>query len=340
MLDLMMQAAQRSAKTTGQLLAFGQREMLWPQVQSLRACVGEIARILPAMIGEDIRLVVRCNDEDDRVRIDSHLLQEAIGHLATNARDAMPEGGALIVETACVTLGPEARKIDPDLSEGPYVVVTVSDTGGGMDKATLERAFEPFFTTKEIGKGTGLGLPMVYGFAKQSGGAVSLQSEPGHGTTVQLYFPRVVVAPPPPQAAAPGARGGNETLLVVEDEPAVLSMAAQLLRWAGYRVLEAPDAESALPYLEASGPAIDMLVTDIVMPGMSGVALARQFLARHPRSAVLYISGYPGVELTRRGLEESAEILVKPFAAEYLLGRIRELLDARQPASGQGDAPK
>lgn len=329
MMSLILKAAESSSKTTGQLLAFSRQETLRPHVQSIRDCMADLGNMLPQMLGEDIRLVIHLSNEDDRVNIDSHLFLQAILNLAANSRDAMSEGGALIIETARVTLGAESRKVDLDLAEGPYVVVSISDTGSGMDHETLSRVFDPFFTTKDVGKGSGLGLAMVYGFVKQSGGAVAIQSEPGQGTTVRLYFPHAVPVPVG-GAATRGAAVppcGSETILMVEDEPAVLSMMSSLLRDAGYHVQEAQDAEAALSLVERYDITIDMLVTDIVMPGKSGVALAGELKARYPGLSVLYISGYPGVELAKRGIDESAEILTKPFSGEYLLGRVRQVLD-------------
>jgi len=334
MLDHILRVGERSATTTGRLLAYGRRETLHPVVQSVKACVAEAGKILPHMIGEEIRMIIRSGNEDDQSRFDSHLLQQAITNLATNARDAMPTGGAMIIETACVTLGEESRKIDPELAAGQYVVISVSDTGCGMDEATLAKALEPFFTTKEVGKGTGLGLAMVYGFVKQSGGAIDVQSEPDRGTTVRLYFPRIISGSAEGvvrQDARP-LRGGNETVLVVEDEASVLWVAAQLLRDGGYHVLESASAEEAQSLVERHEGAVDLLVSDIVMPGMNGVALAGQLCSRYPGLAVLYISGYPGEELARRGVKDSADILLKPFTAESLLEHVRHALDTRKAA--------
>ncbi|MCY2926787.1 MAG: response regulator [Planctomycetota bacterium] len=337
MLREILRAVDRSTTTTGQLLAYGRRETLRPSVQSLSDCLAEIGKILPHMIGEDIRLAVVSGAGDCRVNVDAHLFQQAILNLVTNARDAMPEGGTLSIKTDGLTLGAESRRIDPDLPEGPYALVTVTDTGSGMDKPTLARAFDPFFTTKDVGKGTGLGLPMVYGFVKQSGGAIDIQSEPGRGTTVQLYFPCAAeaTAPAPGQAGARASRGGNETVLLVEDETSVRSMTAQLLRAAGYRVLQAPDAETALAIAQQADRPIDVLLSDVVMPGMTGVALAEQLRARDSNLAVVFMSGYPGVELSTRGLDQSKDILTKPFTSELLLERIRRVLDSPKPATGR-----
>ncbi|MEI7835853.1 MAG: ATP-binding protein, partial [Planctomycetota bacterium] len=334
MLQEISKAARRSSTITGQLLAYSRRETLRPVVVSIRDCMAEIGKLLPHMIGEDIRMMIQSSTDECRATIEPHLFQQAILNLATNARDAMPKGGTLTIETGRVTLGPESRQIDPDLAEGPYVVVTISDTGSGMSKATLALVFDPFFTTKEVGKGTGLGLPMIQGFVKQSGGTVAIQSELGRGTTVRLYFSPAAAAMVP--AAEPGRqpaltlRGVGETLLLVEDEPAVRAVTVELLRTAGYRVLTAADAEEALPLAERYDGTINLLVTDIVMPGMTGVALAEQLRDRYPDLGVLYITGYPREELTRRGVSESVAALNKPFTAESLLEHVRHTLDTRK----------
>jgi CheY-like chemotaxis protein len=249
----------------------------------------------------------------------------------------MPEGGALTVETARVTLGAESQRIDPDLVAGEYVVLRVTDTGNGMDEATLARVLDPFFTTKEVGKGTGLGLPMVYGFVKQSGGAIEIQSEPGRGTTVRLYFPHHVapaaVEGPAGQETQP-LLGGSETILVVEDEPTVQAIAVEMLQEAGYHVLKAANAEEALSVVARYDGTVDMVLTDVVMPGMSGVLLAEQLRRRRPGLGVLYFSGYPGNKLIARGVNESMTVVTKPFTGESLMAQVRHTLDASKAASG------
>ncbi|MCY2931282.1 MAG: PAS domain S-box protein [Planctomycetota bacterium] len=337
MIREILKAVERSTATTGQLLAFSRQETLRPKVQSLRDCVADIGSILPHLIGEDIRLMILSNHDACTANVDGHLFQQAILNLAANARDAMPKGGTLTIETGYKDLGGQACRIDPELAEGEYVVVTVSDTGSGMDEATRTRVFDPFFTTKDVGKGTGLGLAMVHGFAKQSGGTVDIQSQPGRGTTVRLYFPRAAAAPAEgPAVRGPGAsRNGGEIVLLVEDEPDVRAVAARLLRDAGYRVRQATGAEEARAMFEpAEGPA-DVLVTDIVMPGSSGVALAQEFRARRPGLGVLFISGYPGEELSKRGLDEATEILTKPFAGKALLEKVRQVLEESRAPSAQ-----
>ncbi|MEI7837486.1 MAG: ATP-binding protein, partial [Planctomycetota bacterium] len=329
MLQEIFKAAERLSTVTGLLLAYGRKELLHPIVVSLRDCVAEIGKLLPHLVGEDIGVMIQSSTDECTVSVDPHLFQQAMLNLATNARDATPKGGTLTIETTCVTLGAESREIDPELAEGPYIVVSVSDTGSGMDEATLSRTLDPFFTTKGEGKGTGLGLPMVYGFVKQSGGAVAIQSEPGHGTTVRLYFSRVATAIPaaePDRQPAKAIHGGGETILLVEDESAVRAVAAELLREVGYRVLEAADANQALSLAGRYNGTIALLVTDIVMPGMNGVRLAEQLQGRYPDLGVLYISGYNRRELSRRGVTESVAAIDKPFTSESLLEHVRNVL--------------
>ncbi|MEI7836946.1 MAG: GAF domain-containing protein, partial [Planctomycetota bacterium] len=336
MLDAVLKATAHSSTITGLLLAYGRKELLRPIVVSLRDCVAELGKILPHMLGEDNRVMIQSGRDECRVKIDVRLFQQAMLNLATNARDAMAKGGTLTLETACVTLGEESRQIDPELAEGQYVVVTVSDTGSGMDEATVAKAFEPFFTTKAVGKGTGLGLAMVYGFVKQSGGAVAMQSEPGRGTTVRLYFPPAAgtqaLSVQPDRQPAKALHGVGETILLVEDELAVRALAAELLREAGYRVLEAANPEEALLLADRHEGVFDLLVTDIVMPGATGVALAEQLLTRYPGMGVLYMTGYSREELTRRGVSESVVALSKPFASVLLLEHVRRALGARKAA--------
>ncbi|MEI7835686.1 MAG: response regulator [Planctomycetota bacterium] len=328
MLEEIAKAAHRSAATTNHLLAFSRRETLQPSMVSLRNSISDIAKILPQLIGEDIRLTIVPGLDECLATLDAGLFEQAVMNLATNARDAMPLGGKLTIETGHVQLGPESRAIDIELPEGKYIVVSMTDTGEGMDARTAEQIFEPFFTTKEIGKGTGLGLAMVYGFTKQSGGAVRVESSPGVGTTIRLYFPHA--QEPSAQASAnkyEPLAPGVETVLVVEDEAGVRAMIVESLQESGYRVLEAASAEEALLADDHFTGRIDMLATDVVMPGISGAALAEQMKARYPEIVVLYISGYPGEELSSRGLGSALDHLPKPFTHEVLLSSVRRALN-------------
>ena len=333
MLQEVLKASARSAQLTGQLLAFSRKQMLQPRVTDLAGLIADIAKSLPRLVGEDVRVSVAATGSQCRACLDLNQFQQAIFNLAVNARQAMPKGGALTIETAPAELDDEFVRRHPDTKPGPYVVVSVADTGCGMDAATREHIFEPFFTTKGVGEGTGLGLSMVYGFVKQSGGSIEVASKPGMGSTFRLYFPRVEpeAEPAPPPAAPPAALRGDETLLVIEDEPSVRRLLATFLRDAGYKVLDTGHADEALPLAEKYAGGIDMLVTDVVMPGTSGVDLALRVRQARPGIPVLFISGYGGRDLAQRGMNETrGELLVKPFSRDELMRSVRRMLDARR----------
>ena len=286
-----------------------------------------MSELLKRALGETIQLRLRPAPGLWRVEADPNQLESAILNLAVNARDAMPQGGELVIETANVTFSHPRG----EAGAGDYVAIVVTDTGTGMDAETLSRAFDPFFTTKEVGKGTGLGLSMVYGFVRQSGGHVEIRSKPGEGATVSIYLPRRLGGEPaetaPPEAAAPGARQPH-SVLVVEDDAGVRAYTAEIVRELGYRVFEAADAVAALRRLEDETPRIDLLFSDVVMPGMSGRELAEKARALHPGLKVLLTSGYTGA-LNGRGepWEPGAGIVAKPFTYETLARRIAELID-------------
>jgi len=332
--DEILKAANRSAKFTGQLLAFSRKELLRPEVMSLCDLIENMIEMLKKMIGEDIELSVLPGAHGLVAHLDPGIFHQAILNLAANSRDAMPDGGSL-------TIGIEACEVDaaavaryPDVHPGRYVVVSVADTGAGMDEETRARVFEPFFTTKEVDEGTGLGLSMVHGFVHQSGGFVEVDSEPGRGTTFRLHFPAVgsVVQSPPPGPEREEIAGGTETILVVEDEESLRRLVAASLREWGYTVLEAKDAREAAQHAESEG-ALDMLVTDVVMPGASGVELAKHFRRLRPEAAVLYVSGYGMEDLSRRGIKHSQmHVLTKPFSHDDLLAAVRLALDAKKRA--------
>jgi CheY-like chemotaxis protein len=249
-------------------------------------------------------------------------------NLVVNARDAMPAGGLLRVQTAEIDLGPELASRQPGAAPGPYVLLSVSDTGAGMEPAVLARAFEPFFTTKPAGQGTGLGLALVYGVVRQSGGFVKIASEPGHGTTVSVFLPRV--EGPPDGLALPvegGPPGGTERVLVVEDEPAVRAITCRILEERGYETIAAPNGRAALVLVEAGGPAPDLLLADVVMPEMGGPELARRLAARHPGLRVLFASGYPRGDLGPDAPDEGVSFLAKPFTPDLLARAVRAALD-------------
>jgi len=320
----------RASALTRQLLAYSRRQVLQPQVVELAETVDHLGDLLRRLIGEDVALVTVSADGDTRVRVDRGQIEQVILNLAVNARDAMPEGGTLTITTQRVEVDAALAALHPELAPGPYVAMSVRDSGVGMSDEVRIRAFDPFFTTKELGKGTGLGLSTVYGIVSQSGGGVWIESQPGAGTTVRVYLPRIdspVDALPSLPRSAPAARGGAKVLLV-EDEEAVRRLARRALSAAGYEVLEAGNGSEALEVSRAAG-GIDVLVTDVVMPRMGGLDLARQLLPERPQLRVLFTSGYPNDALQLRdlpGLE--SDFLPKPFALEELVRRVRTLLAA------------
>jgi two-component system cell cycle sensor histidine kinase/response regulator CckA len=315
-----LEAAERAAGLTRQLLAFSRKQVLQPRVLSLNTTVADIENMLRRLIGEDVQLVTRLHERLGHVRADPTQLEQVILNLAVNARDAMPRGGQLTVETG-----------DVELENERYVMLAVSDTGVGMDAETRSRVFEPFFTTKEPGKGTGLGLAMVYGIVAQSGGSIRVHSEPGKGTTFKVLLPRVddPLAPDPGPAERP-AEGGSETLLVAEDEDGVRSLICEILRELGYHVLEAPRPEVAIKTMRDGAPPVHLLLTDVVMPDMDGRQLAEKLTILQPGLRVLYMSGYTGEAIAEHGvLEHGTHFLQKPFTPDALARKVREVLDQR-----------
>jgi CheY-like chemotaxis protein len=258
-------------------------------------------------------------------------MEQVLLNLAVNARDAMPDGGTLTIETHNVYLDDSYAGDHPGSRNGPHVMVAVSDTGTGMDEATRQRIFEPFFTTKELGKGTGLGLSTVYGIVQQSGGSIWVYSEPGRGTTFKIYLPRVDDSAPPEAAAAPvAAAPGTETILLVEDEPALRGLTRRILESGGYTVIEASHGLEALERLEAHTGPLDLVLTDVVMPGMNGRELAGRVLERRPDVRVLYASGYTDDAILRHGvLDAASRFISKPYTPSELKRKVREVLDGR-----------
>jgi len=314
-----MGAAERAARLVRQLLAFSRKQVLEPQVVDLNALVSDTARMLRPLLGEDVRIATRLAPALGRVRVDPAQIDQVLMNLAVNARDAMPRGGTLSLETSNVGDGP-----------GCHVALVVRDTGLGMDEATRAHLFEPFFTTKSGSGGTGLGLSMVYGIVRQSGGQITVESEAGIGTSFRIVLPRAdgpgaapeVIAP----SRAPSATG--ETVLVVEDEPSIRSLACEMLEGQGYHTLSAGSGEEALGLAVRHAGPIHVLLADVVMPGLAGPALAERFAVVRPEARVLFMSGYAGDDLARRGLPEDAVHLVpKPFTADLLGRRVREALD-------------
>jgi signal transduction histidine kinase/CheY-like chemotaxis protein len=314
-----MGAAERAARLVRQLLAFSRKQVLEPQVVDLNALVSDTARMLRPLLGEDITVVTRLEATLGPVRVDPAQIDQVLMNLAVNARDAMPGGGTLSLETTNVS-GPS----------GDQVALVVRDTGQGMDETTRAQVFEPFFTTKAGTGGTGLGLSMAYGIVQQSGGTIAVESEPGRGSSFRILLPRAdgaEASPEPKPAARPPAAAG-ETVLVVEDEPAIRSLACEMLEAQGYRTLSAGSGEEALGLAVRHAGPIDVLLADVVMPGLAGPALAERFSVVRPQARVLFMSGYAGDDLARRGLaEDTVHLVPKPFSAEQLGRRVREALD-------------
>ncbi len=323
--DEILAAARRASSLTKQLLAFSRREPVQPATLPLNDVVSGIEKMLQRIIGEDVELFTELSPALGLIRADAGQLDQVILNLAVNARDAMPDGGQLTIETQNVTLDQEYADTHSHLLPGEFVMLAVTDTGVGMDAQTQRRIFEPFFTTKEQGKGTGLGLATVYGIVQQSGAQICVYSELGHGTTFRIYFPRLDSAtghaPSRPPSASSAAAGG--TVLLVEDDAAVRQVAARILRARGFTVLEARRPSEARMVCEEHGPKIDLLLTDVIMPESTGPQLARELTARHPRLRVLYMSGYPGGAAKRSGaLEPGTPYVEKPFSPATLVERV------------------
>ena len=329
------EAAAHAADLTKQLLAFSRKQVLAPTVIDLNAVVAELEPMLRRLIGEDIDLVTAPARGLGSVKADAAQIKQIILNLAVNARDAMPQGGKLTIETDNVDLDARYARLHPDVPPGTYVMIAVTDTGVGMDEATRARIFEPFFTTKAPGKGTGLGLATVYGIVKQSSGSISVYSEPGRGTAFKVYLPRVDEAaeavPASPRAAA---RGGSETILVVEDNEMVRTVTCEILKRQGYTVVEARHGLDALDIAQRYHGAIHLLITDVVMPEMGGPELVSRLGPIRPRMKIVYVSGYTADAIDHQGmLDEGIEFLSKPVALDTLVRKVREVLDRRSRLS-------
>ena len=332
--DDITKAAERAAGLTRQLLAFSRKQVLQPRILDLNAVVGETETMLRRLIGEDIQLTTVLDEQLNAVRADPGQMDQVLMNLAVNARDAMPRGGRLTIETRNVVLDQAYARQHAGVEPGHYVMLAVSDTGHGMTPEVRTRSFEPFFTTKAQGKGTGLGLATVHGIVRQSGGHIWLYSEPGHGTTFKIYLPRTdapraaVEAPAPAEVALPS---GSETILLVEDEASLRELVGECLEASGYKVLEAGHGMAALEVGELHPGRIDLLLTDVVMPGMSGRELAERLRGSRPEIRTVYMSGYTDDAVVLHGiLAEDMAFLQKPFTAAELARRVREVLD--QPA--------
>jgi CheY-like chemotaxis protein len=322
-------AGMRAAGLTRQLLAFSRKQIIEPTLLDLNAVVTNILVMLGRLIGEDVKIVVDLRRDLALVKADRGQVEQVVMNLAVNARDAMPKGGTLTIETANFELDEHYALTHLDAKPGRYVVLTVTDTGIGMTPQVQARLFEPFFTTKEPGKGTGLGMATVHGIVTQSGGSVGVYSEPGIGTSFKVYFPRADSAERVVEDQAPVARprAGTQTVLVVEDADGLRELAKRLLKRQGYTVLSAAHADEAVR-LFAENPSIDVLLTDVVMPGASGPELTRRLVEQRPGLKVIYMSGYTEDTIVQHGvLKPGIAFLHKPFTSDTLGRKIREVLD-------------
>jgi nitrogen-specific signal transduction histidine kinase len=324
-------ASRRAAALTRQLLAFSRKQILQPRVLDLNELVRGTEKMLRRLIGEDVRVSIRLQPDLGSVMADPGQVEQIVMNLAVNARDAMPRGGELLFETGNVEIHETHAGIGGvQIHSGRYVKLTVTDTGEGMDEETVSRIFEPFFTTKEKGRGTGLGLSTVYGIVKQSGGYIWVKSELGKGTSFEITFPQVDLAPEREEKDAPVApRRGGETILLVEDEENVLKLARSMLERAGYKIVAARSGAEALRIVEDHGAPLHLLLTDVVMPGMSGRALADAAQSLRHGLRVLFTSGYTDDAIVHHGvLDAGAHLLEKPYSRQSLLDTVRRVLDA------------
>jgi two-component system cell cycle sensor histidine kinase/response regulator CckA len=325
-----LKAAEHAASLTRQLLAFSRRQVLKPRVLDLNAVVAEMDGMLRRIIGEDINLVTSLPDGLGQVKADPGQIQQVVMNLAVNARDAMPKGGRLTIETGNAELDESYTSAHLAVRPGHYVMLAVTDSGMGMDAATQARIFEPFFTTKEAGKGTGLGLSTVFGIVKQSEGNVWVYSEPQRGTTFKIYLPRVdEVVEEQPASELETAAGGIETILLVEDSDSLRELGREILEEHGYKVIEASSGTAALEALARHAGSLDLILTDLVMSGMSGRELADQVTRMRPGTKVLFMSGYTDDALGHHGVLDAGTAFVeKPFTIDGLLRKVRDVLDS------------
>jgi signal transduction histidine kinase/CheY-like chemotaxis protein len=323
-------AGERAAVLTRQLLAFSRRQLVEPTVFSVNDMVIDLEKMLTRLIGENIQLVTRTAAEIPTIRADRGQIEQVMVNLVVNARDAMPAGGRITVETFTVRLDEAYAQSRADVVPGDYLMISVSDTGHGMTADVQSHLFEPFFTTKDRSKGTGLGLATSYGIVKQSGGHIAAYSESGVGTTMRVYLPCVQQAPEVRPAKPEALPRGSETILLVEDDLPVRQTASRILTSQGYRVLEAGDAAAALETLQSDGVAIRLMITDVVLPGLNGRQLAEKVAELRPDIRVLYVSGYTDdVIFQHRLVERDVTLLQKPFTGNSLAVKVREVLDRR-----------
>ncbi|MFY9647888.1 MAG: ATP-binding protein, partial [Terriglobales bacterium] len=322
-------AGHRAASLTRQMLAFSRKQVLMPKIIDLNTVVGETSKMLSRLLGEDVELITKLGTDLDKVKADPNQMEQVIMNLAINARDAMPNGGKLFIETANVTLDQHDNQLHHiEAPPGNYVALSVSDTGIGMDKETQSRMFEPFFTTKDVGKGTGLGLATVYGIVKQSGGHIRVESEIGKGSAFKVFMPqaREMLEPIQPLSTKPFL-SGTGTILLVEDEVSLRQLSHQLLESMGYKVMKAANGVEAIRIARQCLIPIHLLITDVVMPGMNGRELAELLCATRPQMKVLYVSGHTDDMLVQYAIfKPGASFLQKPFSREDLARKIQQIL--------------
>jgi two-component system, cell cycle sensor histidine kinase and response regulator CckA len=335
-------AGGRAAGLTSQLLAFSRKQVIEPRALNVNAIINDTDRMLRRLIGEDIEFVAALDPLVGQILADPGQIHQIIMNLAVNARDAMPNGGKLEITTKTVDVDESAAALNGDKVPGKYVLLTVTDTGIGMDEKTLQSAFEPFFTTKRYGKGTGLGLSTVYGIVQQSGGWIRVWSAVGHGTSFDIYLPQIDACPIPdrePLATTELVHGG-ETVLVVEDQGEVRSLTRTILESSGYHVLEAASGDEAFRFAKDYSGEIHLLLTDVILPGMNGKTLSEQLRVLRPNLKVIFTSGYPEDVISRHGvLEHDVAYLPKPFSPESLAVKVREVLAGRSASSRQLGGP-
>jgi CheY-like chemotaxis protein len=329
-LEEIQKAADRATRLTRQLLAFSRKQVLQPVHIDLNEVVHDMEKMLARVIGDDVEIVTHFAPDLGGVQADRGQLEQVLLNLAVNARDAMPDGGVLTIETTNTDVDGYSVADPGVVPAGHYVVLTVADTGTGMDDATRARLFEPFFTTKEVGKGTGLGLATVYGIVKQSGGFITVDSEPDQGAVFRIYLNRLAPTEAVAERSAGAAPSGSETILLVEDDDAVREIATGILERNGYRVLAACDGVEALNELRETGEDIDLLLTDVVMPRLNGSALADRLVTERPPLKVLFMSGYAEAAIESDGtVRPGTDFIQKPFTASMLAAKVRDVLDAQ-----------
>jgi PAS domain S-box-containing protein len=325
---MIRETANRAVELGRQLMTFSSMQVLKTEAVDLNSVVANSQKLVERLIGEDVKVVFTPGSELGHVRADRGQLGQIIMNLAANSRDAMPEGGTWTIETARIEFDESKAPLTPDAKPRAYVMLVVRDTGIGMDRETLAQAFEPFFTTKEVGQGTGLGLALVYGIVKQSGGFITVASEPGQGTEFKIFLPVAQeMTEPIPVIEERPIQGGSETILLVEDEAALRQKAREVLEAAGYRVLVAADGNQAFELALEEASSIHLLLTDVVMPKMSGPRLAELLLKLRPKTKILYMSGYPNARGASLDLQSQGNLIQKPFTREGLLLRVREVLE-------------